>query len=118
MESIKYSVAPDFGAGKSEAEPKVEVLKSASNKYCFTREILFSSREDEYEPKTGAVFTVKVSLNLTGPPYNTRTPRTQSGSAGDVLPKRDTKDAVKLMDNVMDFGIHAHILCSEISFYH
>lgn len=51
-------------------------------------------------------------------PYSTRTERDQSDSAHSVLSKTNVENAVKLMSNVLASGVHGHLFCSELMFYH
>lgn len=110
----KFSrISTGSGAAETEAEPGIEVFKSAMKNNCFIRDTLLNDLKDEYELDSGSVFIEKVVLVLANPPYSTRVERAQSDSAQDVLYKRDVDDAVRLVSSGMAFGAQGRIFCSD-----
>lgn len=107
-----------FDAADLELGPGVDVLKFLAKKHCFVRDTSFNNLEDEYGLQTNSVFTGKATVFLADPPYSTGSARGHSSSTHGVFLKSDMENAVRLMRYVMDLGAHAHIICSDLMFFH
>lgn len=82
------------------------MLKSAMKKYCFVLSTSCVDLKGKHEVKASSVLTAKVVLALADSLYSTRSARGQSSSAGDVFPKSNTGDAMRLIGNVSALGVH------------
>lgn len=105
------------GAAELEAELEIEVLMSATKKYCSSQDTSSSSLKHDHKLKTGSILTENVKLILSDPQYSTHSACGQSSFGQDVFWKRDTENAASLVGSVVALGMHGHILCSDSVIY-
>lgn len=117
-DSIVDTAPTGSGAAQPEAEPEIEMLRSAMEKYCFVRDTLFNDLEDKYELDTRSVLTEEANLVLAHPRYSICSARGQPNSAHDVFLNKKMADAVRLVGSMKAPAAHGHVFRPDLVFYH